>query len=872
MSLKGTLSGNYTSPVTLTSAAYANPVTVTGTISLQFAGIDLQAATAWSVVNAGAILEPSHAAYGIGIYLSAGGSVDNLAGGTIRSAGGISITGGAGTVTNAGSIIGGGGVSLAGGGSVDNEGTISGTITFLGSSFSNLGIVIAGGSGTVDNSGTIADGGGVSLRLGGSVNNSGGVAGDVAIAGGAGAVTNSGTIVGAKYGVSLALGGSLANLAGGSISADKYAIDIPSGIGTVTNAGTITSGYGVLLKAGGTVSNAATATIDGGIFPALRIEGSPGTVFDNGRIDGSTTAASGIALYAGGYASIGSGGTVSGIDGIYAKNAAVDVVNQGNIQGNTSDTGTYGVRLLAGGNVSNSGTISGAIGGADTVTNSGSIGAEVSAGRVVVEPGAVFGGSVNAGTLELAAGSGTISGIQSKYDFSGAMTIDPGGNWSIAGANNDINSGVTLGNAGTLTVAGDLENSGLISGNVTLAAGSSFTNAGSITGTIYGQGTVTSDRATIPDVQFAAGFANRMIVNPPSNFGYVNEGTLNGGNTIGSSTASVLELGRIGLGMTYLLFQGFGSSIVNFNSIELDAGGAWNIFGSTEGLAGGQMISGFGPHDTIRLNGVTETISNFADGTLSLTGSAALEILLPGSTYSTEQFRATAFYGTTEINVVACFGSGARILTDTGEVAVEALRPGMLVVSLTHRRLVPVRWVGRREIDCTAHPRPEDVWPVRIEPDAFAPGVPHRVLWLSPDHAVWVGGDAASGAPGTLFPVRYLINGATVAQVPCDVVSYFHVELDRHGVLLAEGMPAESYLDTGNRAAFENGGTVVQAPAAAAKALGRTEGRLVFAELTGFPGEYVRSGTGSVMQHFQGCFGHREANTRHKKGGRLAGL
>ena len=36
-------------------------------------------------------------------------------------------------------------------------------------------------------------------------------------------------------------------------------------------------------------------------------------------------------------------------------------------------------------------------------------------------------------------------------------------------------------------------------------------------------------------------------------------------------------------------------------------------------------------------------------------------------------------------------------------------------------------------------------------------------------------------------------------------VEYWHVELERHEVLLAEGLPAESYLDTGNRAAFANG-------------------------------------------------------------------
>ncbi len=77
-----------------------------------------------------------------------------------------------------------------------------------------------------------------------------------------------------------------------------------------------------------------------------------------------------------------------------------------------------------------------------------------------------------------------------------------------------------------------------------------------------------------------------------------------------------------------------------------------------------------------------------------------------------------------------------------------------------------------------------------------------RDLRLSPDHAVFV-----DGAP---VPVRYLLNGATIVQEPSQSVSYFHLERDAHDVLLAEGLACESYLDTGNRSAFANGGTTAQ--------------------------------------------------------------
>jgi hypothetical protein len=113
----------------------------------------------------------------------------------------------------------------------------------------------------------------------------------------------------------------------------------------------------------------------------------------------------------------------------------------------------------------------------------------------------------------------------------------------------------------------------------------------------------------------------------------------------------------------------------------------------------------------------------------------------------------------------------------------------------------PVAWIGQRSIDCLRHPDPRRAWPVLVRAQAFAENAPHRDLWLSPDHAVFV--------DGVLIPIRQLINGTTIEQVPVDKVSYYHVELPRHDVLFAEGLPAESYLDTGNRGTFANAGGAI---------------------------------------------------------------
>lgn len=146
---------------------------------------------------------------------------------------------------------------------------------------------------------------------------------------------------------------------------------------------------------------------------------------------------------------------------------------------------------------------------------------------------------------------------------------------------------------------------------------------------------------------------------------------------------------------------------------------------------------------------------------------------------------------------VACFAEGTRIAIDTGATQVEALRAGDRVVT-AFGDSVPVIWVGHRVVDCRAHDTPRLVWPVRVMAGAFADGVPERDVRLSPDHAVYV--------DNVLIPVRHLINGTTIVQEPTDSIVYYHVELAVHDVLLADGLPAESYLDDGNRAAFHTVG------------------------------------------------------------------
>lgn len=215
---------------------------------------------------------------------------------------------------------------------------------------------------------------------------------------------------------------------------------------------------------------------------------------------------------------------------------------------------------------------------------------------------------------------------------------------------------------------------------------------------------------------------------------------------------------------------------------------AWNDDFTLGGIS---YVSGA----TATYNGGTHTLT-ILDGTNTINFTNFF--LLAGAA-PTFQVNAGAG-GAVEFNPT-CFVRGTRIRTPAGEVAIERLRPGDLVCALEDGAPVarPVKWRGHRRIDLRTHPRPETAAPVRIRAGAFADGLPRADLLVSPDHALFV--------DGKLIAARQLVNHASIVEERgWTVVDYFHIELDRHGVVLAEDLPAESYLDTGNRGFFENGG------------------------------------------------------------------
>jgi hypothetical protein len=150
-----------------------------------------------------------------------------------------------------------------------------------------------------------------------------------------------------------------------------------------------------------------------------------------------------------------------------------------------------------------------------------------------------------------------------------------------------------------------------------------------------------------------------------------------------------------------------------------------------------------------------------------------------------------------------CFARGTMIMTPRGEVAIEALSPGDTVVTASGR-VAAIRWTGRRKVRCAGSPWPEAVLPVEIQAHAIAEGMPTRPTMVSPNHGI-----VLTCLEALIVPAHALVNGCTVVRKDVESVEYWHIELDRHDVLIANGLHAESYLDVGNRGQFEGEAGVV---------------------------------------------------------------
>jgi hypothetical protein len=154
-------------------------------------------------------------------------------------------------------------------------------------------------------------------------------------------------------------------------------------------------------------------------------------------------------------------------------------------------------------------------------------------------------------------------------------------------------------------------------------------------------------------------------------------------------------------------------------------------------------------------------------------------------TSSPEQFTSTI-----------CFMPGTRIRTPAGEANVETLKRGDLVLTVDGQA-APIAWIGRQTVS-RIFADPVRVWPIRIKAGALGEHLPARDLLLSPDHAILL--------DGILVQAAALVNGSSIVResdIPA-TFTYYHIELADHSLILAENVPAETFIDNVDRMAFDN--------------------------------------------------------------------
>lgn len=134
-----------------------------------------------------------------------------------------------------------------------------------------------------------------------------------------------------------------------------------------------------------------------------------------------------------------------------------------------------------------------------------------------------------------------------------------------------------------------------------------------------------------------------------------------------------------------------------------------------------------------------------------------------------------------------CFARGTAITTLNGQVNVEDLKVGDLVLTMD-RGFQPVRWIGSRTVSATGNMAPIEIAEGTLNT--------RKALRVSPQHRMYLN-DAKTGllfgTSEVLVPAKALVNGRDIRRVEGGMVEYFHILFDTHEIIFANGSPTESF-------------------------------------------------------------------------------
>ncbi|MCJ2064377.1 Hint domain-containing protein [Methylobacterium sp. J-088] len=472
--------------------------------------------------------------------------------------------------------------------------------------------------------------------------------------------------------------------------------------------------------------------------------------------------------------------------GVVATNSTVSVNAGGTLAGGTGSTMGNAATFTSGANTLNLG---GAING-NVAIQTGTLQINAAAG------GSTLANSITGagGVIQNSADTLTLAGANT---FTGATTISQG-TLALSGSGSIANSS-GIANAGTFDISGT-------------TAGASVSTLSGAGGTTLGAQTLTVTNGSTSYSGTIAGTGGVAVTGGTQTLTGAN--TYSGGTTIGatgSATSSTLQLGvATSAGTGPITFASMSGNATARLGLDVAAQPANNTtFSNT--------IANFGSGNELALAGLSNSSVSYnsANTSITVTGTRA------GGGQVSENFvlsapRTTSFAAvsdgnggtviraapatnpTTPARPAPCYVTGTRIRVLRGhtlqDVLVEHLRVGDLAITASGKPR-PIRWIGSRGYAGLTAPKAD--CPVRINAGALAEGVPSRDLLVSPDHCLWL--------DGLFVAAGHLVNGTSITRGEAvRDLTYWHVELDAHDLLLAENTPAESFLPApGVRVGFD---------------------------------------------------------------------
>ncbi len=260
----------------------------------------------------------------------------------------------------------------------------------------------------------------------------------------------------------------------------------------------------------------------------------------------------------------------------------------------------------------------------------------------------------------------------------------------------------------------------------------------------------------------------------------------------------------------------FGENVHNasFELLDVDGGDTWSDAVTIAAVdSDGNPVA----VDFSSIDPAFQTVTDNGDGTYTVTatgaasnnfdGSGSADSVLVGFLGPVSNIDISFSNGPTQSNAgtigindisfdIVCFTPGTLIKTPLGDIAVESLNVGDVVVT-QDSGLQTIRWIGRKKVSGARLQASPNLRPVLIKKDAFGPNMPDRDMHVSPQHRILVSNartmlnfaetEVLAPAKGLITDQSVMVDSATKS------VEYIHILFDKHEIVFSNNLPTESF-------------------------------------------------------------------------------